>query len=190
MNINKDFFKFIKPYLIKLKEKIGNDFVVFGSAPLYLFNVIDFNGDINDLDISIKDVSNIPKEAKIVTFQKDQNNKFYKIVIDDMNIDIASLWEGNEYFFEKIHNDSILVDGFKFASLETVEEWKKEMVKRYDRQKDKDYLEKVRVFRITENGLTLEEEQSILDASSEAKKGKNTSKSMSGKEAIKHLKSL
>lgn len=42
----------------------------------------------------------------------------------------------------------------------------------------------------TENGLTLEEENAIIKAASEAKSNKNVSKGMGDKEAIKHLKSL
>lgn len=42
----------------------------------------------------------------------------------------------------------------------------------------------------TENGLTLQEERDILQASEEAKRGKNVSKKMSPAEAIKYLKSL
>ena len=43
---------------------------------------------------------------------------------------------------------------------------------------------------LTENGLTLEQEREIFEAAKEAKRGKNVSKPMSGKEAMSHLKSL
>lgn len=43
---------------------------------------------------------------------------------------------------------------------------------------------------LTENNLTLEEENAIFEAGEDAKKNKNVSKSMDGKEAIKYLKSL
>jgi hypothetical protein len=146
MNINKEFFNYIRPYLIKIQTKIGENFVVFGSAPLYLLGVVKFNGKINDLDISVKNNSNIPKDAQIVTFHKDQNQIFYKIMIDDMEIDMASLWPGQEQFFSKIHANPIIIEGFKFANLEVVKEWKKEMVKKYNRLKDKEYLEKIENF--------------------------------------------
>jgi len=42
----------------------------------------------------------------------------------------------------------------------------------------------------TENGLTLEEENAIIEASSEARVGKNISRAMSGQKAIARLKSL
>lgn len=147
MDINQDFFNYLKPYLCKLRDKLGTDFVVFGSAPLYLLGIVEFTGKINDLDVSLRSADNIPEEAVAVTFHKDQRQKFYKIMIDDLAIDMASLWPGQEYFFNGIHSEPIIVDGFKFANLDIVEEWKKEMVKRYDRQKDKDYLEKINVFR-------------------------------------------
>lgn len=41
---------------------------------------------------------------------------------------------------------------------------------------------------LTENGLTLEQEREILQAAAEAKKGKNVTKAMSGKEALEFLK--
>lgn len=43
---------------------------------------------------------------------------------------------------------------------------------------------------VTENGLTLQEEKEILEAIEDAKKGKNVTKKMNVKEAIKYLKSL
>jgi DNA-damage-inducible protein J len=42
----------------------------------------------------------------------------------------------------------------------------------------------------TDNHLSLEEEAEIIKASVEAREGKNVSKSLEDKEAIKHLKSL
>ncbi len=42
---------------------------------------------------------------------------------------------------------------------------------------------------LTENGLTLEEEDSIIKASSEAKRGKNVSPAMNPKKATAYLKS-
>ncbi len=42
----------------------------------------------------------------------------------------------------------------------------------------------------TENGLTLEEESEIIKAASEARKNKNVSKGLKGKDAVKYLKSL
>ncbi|MDA3840279.1 MAG: type II toxin-antitoxin system RelB/DinJ family antitoxin [Patescibacteria group bacterium] len=42
----------------------------------------------------------------------------------------------------------------------------------------------------TENRLSLEEENLIIKASSEAKKGKNVSKELEGKRAIEYLKAL
>lgn len=146
MKINQEFFNYIRPYLVKIQAIIGNDFVVFGSAPLYLLGIVEFDGKINDLDISIKNSEDIPQEAQIVTFHKDQNQKFYKIMIGDMEIDMASLWLGQENFFNKIHTAPIVIEGYKFANLEVVKEWKQEMVKRYNRLKDKDYLKEIEHF--------------------------------------------
>ncbi len=147
MNINQDFFNYIKPYLIKLKDKVGDDFVVFGSTPLYLLGIVDFNGSINDLDVFIKDISVVPKDATPATFHKNQDQKLYKILIDDLAVDIGSYWPGYDDILNNIFFSPIEVDGFKFANLDVVEEWKREMVKKYDRQKDKDYLTKIHAFR-------------------------------------------
>lgn len=147
MEINQDFFNYIKPYLIKLRDKIGNDFIVFGSAPLYLLGVVDFSGKINDLDVNVFNKSVVPSDAQEVTFHKNQDQKLYKIFIDDMGVDIGISWPGYGDFLDKIRSNPVIVDGFKFANLDIVEDWKKEMVKRYDRQKDKDYLVKIQAFR-------------------------------------------
>jgi hypothetical protein len=64
-----------------------------------------------------------------------------------MELDIGATWSGYEDFSNKIRTNPIVVDGFKFANLEVVEEWKKEMVKKYDRPKDNDYLQKIKTFR-------------------------------------------
>ena len=144
---NQDFFNYIKPYLIKLREKIGDDFIVFGSAPLYLLGVVEFIGTIHDLDITTKDYSLIPKDAREVVFQKDPNQKLYKIFIDEMEIDIGVSWLGYEDFFKRIFADPIIVEGFKFANLDVVEEWKKTTFEKYGRPKDGVYLDKIKKFR-------------------------------------------
>ena len=147
MPLNQSFLDFIKPYLTKIRDKVGDDFVVFGSAPLYLLGVVEFKDKINDLDISLRNPASVPADAAAVTFHKDQNQKFYKMIIDGLEVDMASLWPGQEYFFNKIHDTAFSVDGFKFASLDVVEEWKQEMIRKYDRQKDKDYLRQIQEFR-------------------------------------------
>ena len=141
--MNQDFFNFIKPVLIKLKEKLGDNFVVFGSAPLYLFGVMEFDGEINDLDVTVPDFVSIPREAKEVIFHGDSNQKLYKITIDNIEIDIGSVWLGYEDIFKEILNEPIVVEGFKFANLDVVKKWKTEMARKYNRQKDKDYLKKI-----------------------------------------------
>lgn len=40
MKFNEDCLEYIYPYLVKLEKLIGSDFVVFGSTPLYLYNVV------------------------------------------------------------------------------------------------------------------------------------------------------
>lgn len=147
MNINTEFYNYIKPYLIKLREKLGDDFVVFGSAPLYLLGVVDFSGQIHDLDINLLDTSLVPPEAKLVSFHKNLEQKFYKIMIDDLEIDIGLYWPGYGDLMDRIRLNPIVIEGFKFANLDIVEDWKKEMVKRYNRDKDKDYLLKIAQFR-------------------------------------------
>lgn len=147
----KFFFEYLQPYLLKLKERVGDNFVVFGSAPLYLYGIVKFDGKINDLDISLKDTKDIPNDAQIVTFHKDKNQLFYKITINDLNIDMCSLWSGYEYYFNKIHSDPVVINGFKFANIDIIREWKELMVNKYNRQKDIDYLEKINNFKFDKN---------------------------------------
>lgn len=147
MAINQEFYDYIKPYLVKLSEQVGEGFVVFGSAPLYLLGVVPFVGRINDLDVVLLDEAVIPPDVQTVTFHHDPSQKLYKIYIDDLEVDMGVRWPGYEDFTDKIKSDPIVIDGFKFASLEVVEAWKWEMVERYDRQKDKDYLEKILEFK-------------------------------------------
>ena len=147
MYINQNFFDYLRPYLVKLRNKIGSDFIVFVSAPLYLIGVVDFLGKINYLDVNVSDKSVVPSDAQEVTFHKNQDQKFYKIFIDDIEIDIGISWPGYGDFLNRIRSNPIIIEGFKFANLDIVEDWKKEMVKRYNRQKDTDYLIKIKAFR-------------------------------------------
>jgi len=147
--INQEFFEYIKPFLLKLKEIAGEDFVIFGSAPLYLLNVVKFDGHINDLDISVKEISqSIVDRGKEILFYNDPNQKFYQFEIDGMKIDVASMWPAYEPYFSEIFDNPICVDGFKFTNLDVVEGFKKDMAEKYDRQKDKDYLQKIADFRL------------------------------------------
>ena len=129
MFINQKFFNTIEPVLNELKDKLKSEFVVFGSGPLYLLNVLELkkNSDFNDLDIAIKDESVIPKEAQLVYFKGDPNQKLYKIKIKGINVDIGSVWPGQEDTFDKIFENPIVIKGFKFASLDICQEWKELM---------------------------------------------------------------
>ena len=147
MEINEKFFNTIYPVLNKLKERIAEDFVVFGSAPLYLIGVVSFDKPINDLDIALKDKNAIPKDAKEVTFQKNKNQKLYKLIIKGIKVDMGTCWKGQEDYFYRLFENPILVKGFKFANLEILEEWKEKMIKEYNREKDKIYLEKIKKFK-------------------------------------------
>jgi hypothetical protein len=148
MFINQEFFEKIKPVLAELKEKLKSDFVVFGSGPLYLLGVLEFNKDsmLNDLDIALRDLSVVPKDAQEVHFRKDVNQKLYKINIRGINVDMGGAWPGQEEIFEKIFTDPVVVEGFKFANLDICLEWRELIVKKYGREKDVIYLEKIKQF--------------------------------------------
>jgi len=151
MKINKHFFNTIKPVLIELREKVGADFVVFGSTPLYLLGVVEFNKKINDIDIALKDVNNIPTGAQVATFHGNPKQQFHKINIKGISIDIGCEWEGwpnQKSFFQKIFTNPIEVEGFKFANLDVIEEWKRDLVKKYNREKDREYLHKISEYRL------------------------------------------
>ena len=149
MQINQDFFNKIHPTLLGLKEVLGVDFVIFGSAPLYLIGVLDFQPEtaLNDIDIAVQNENDIPKDARVVLFHDDPNQKLYKLSINNVTIDIGYAWSGQEEYFKKIFINPIIVESFKFANLDICEEWKELMVKKYNREKDKYYLEKIREFK-------------------------------------------
>lgn len=149
MEINKLFFEKIKPVLVELKNKLKTDFVVFGSGPLYLLGVLDFNKDsvLNDLDIALRDLLAIPPGAQEVHFRKDLNQKLFKINIQGINVDMGSAWPGQEEIFEKIFTNPVVLEGFKFANLDICLEWRELIVKKYGREKDIIYLEKFKQFK-------------------------------------------
>lgn len=151
MTINKEFFDKIEPVLKELEKKLGTDFVVFGSGPLYLTGVLELKEDFNDLDIAVRDVSPIVKEAKEVLFRGDLNQKLYKINIQGINVDVGQAWPGQEEVFEKLFENPIVVKGFKFVNLDSCQAWKEDMVKKYGREKDKIHLEKIKEYKLKNN---------------------------------------
>ncbi len=150
MEINQKFFRRIEPVLEELREKLKTDFVVFGSGPLYLFGILEFNDQsvLNDLDIAIKEESVVPKEAQTVYFRKDPNQKLFKINIQDVNVDMGAAWPGQEEIFEKIFKDPVVIKGFNFANLDICQEWRELIVKKYGREKDIIYLKKIKEYKI------------------------------------------
>ncbi|MEA2020574.1 MAG: hypothetical protein U9M98_02540 [Patescibacteria group bacterium] len=148
MKINWDYFEKIKPILRKLCRKVEGDFVVFGSAPLYLFGALKFEGlgNMHDLDILLDGHVKNSAIEKTVYFENDKNQKLYKLSIDGVNIDVGTLWPGHEEWFEKVFENSQEINGYKFASLETVLEWKKRNIKKYDRKKDKEAIARIKKF--------------------------------------------
>lgn len=149
MQINQNFFDKIYPTLSELKKTLNTDFVIFGSAPLYLLGVLDFQpeNNFNDIDIAIQSEENVPKNASVVLFHDDPKQKLYKLSINGVNIDIGYAWPDQKKYFEKIFKDPIVIDRFKFANLNICREWKELMVKKYNREKDKYYLQKIKEFK-------------------------------------------
>lgn len=148
MEINQRFLEIVSPILSELREKIGCDFVVFGSAPLYLLGVVDFDKTkgINDLDVAVGEDFVPSAEMREVLFHDDPAQKLYKIDIGGINIDIGPAWPSRERIYEKTFSSAFECGGFRFASLNVVKQWKEVMVREYGREKDKVYLEKIRQF--------------------------------------------
>jgi GNAT superfamily N-acetyltransferase len=148
MEINRVFLENILPVLMELKKKIDCDFVVFGSAPLYLFKVLDLKDveKINDLDIIVGDDFVPDDDFQVVFFHNNPEQKFYKINIQGINIDIGSAWPGREKIYGKIFQSPFKFSGFKFANLSVIREWKGLMVREYGREKDKRYLEMIQEY--------------------------------------------
>lgn len=156
MEINRKFLEAITPALIELETKIGKDFVVFGSAPLYLFGVLEFDGldVLNDLDVAAGGSFMATPDMEKVLFHDNSHQPLYKIRLGGLGIDIGPVWPGREAFYARIFRDASEAGGFRFASLETVREWKELMVKEYGRQKNRDYLERLEAFQKAERGLS------------------------------------
>lgn len=145
MEIDRKFLKVLTPALEELKAKIGADFVVFGSAPLYLYRVLEFEGpeSLHDLDITAGEGFMPSPEMERVLFHDDSDQPLYKIRLGGLDVDIGPVWPGREYLYRKIFAEAVEVDGFRFASLEMVRVWKEQMVEEYSREKDKKYLEMI-----------------------------------------------
>jgi len=148
MQINQKFWQKIEPALAQLADMIGPDFVVFGSAPLYLLEVLDFDGtsDFNDLDIAVREGFVAPAGAREVLFHNDPRQKLHKMHLGGIDIDIGSAWPGREEIYTHIFVSYYEIRGFKFASLPVVKEWKKMMVREYGREKDQSHLAKIAEF--------------------------------------------
>jgi len=175
MQINQKFWECLSPVLSELKQKINCDFVVFGSTPLYLLGVLDFERieNLNDIDIAVGDDFVSSEEMQEVYFHDEPNQKLYKILIQGINVDIGPAWPGREDIYDKIFRDSFEVGGFKFASLNTVREWKELMVKEYGREKDRNHLEKIKDFQkrkaesVIVADATLEDMENVLSLKDE-----------------------
>lgn len=148
MDINKKFLKVVLPVLKELQQQLKGDFVVFGSAPLYLFSILEFK-ELNDLDIAVKDKAIIPSEARLVIFEDNPKQKLYKLQIGNIKVDIGPAWPGRENIFNRIFQNPVVIDDIKFANLDAVQEWKKLMIKEYNRQKDKDHLKRIKTYKKT-----------------------------------------
>jgi hypothetical protein len=145
MKINQEFFDFIEPALKSLKEKTCGDFIVFGSAVMYLLGILEFKkeGFFHDLDIMLKNQSNIPKEAALTYYQGDKNRKLYRIYLEGFEIDIGGQWPETKEFFERSFDDPLIINGYKFISLDKLQEWKEMMA----RPKDLKHVEKIKEFK-------------------------------------------
>ncbi len=136
------------PVLSELRKKIGCDFVVFGSAPLYLLGVVGYDkaAGINDLDVAVGEDFAPGEEMREVLFHDNPMQKLYKLDIGGIPVGIGPVWPGREKIYEKIFSNAFECGGFRFASLNVIRQWKEMMAREYGREKDKAYLEKIRQF--------------------------------------------
>lgn len=170
MQINRKVWEALSPALSELKRKINCDFVVFGSASLYLWGVLPFEiaADLNDLDIAVGDDFVPFGEMREVLFHNDPRQKLYKISTQGINIDIGAAWPGREKIYEKIFNSAVEVEGFKFAGLDVVREWKEMMIEEYGREKDRNHLARIQEYQrrkkeeIKVSGAAVEDVENIL----------------------------
>lgn len=145
VKINRNYFDAIKPILEKLGDRVDGEFVVFGSAPLYLLGILEFKGldKIHDLDVTLDGSLGRKDGFRVVHFENDPNKPLYKITINGVDVDVGTKWPGHEDWFKRVFSDPIIVDGFKFANLQTVLDFKKMNIAKYNREKDKDVVARI-----------------------------------------------
>ncbi len=107
---------------------------------------------MHDLDILLDGSVREDMVEKIACFENDRDQKLYKVSIDGVDIDVGTLWPRHEEWFRKIFESAWEVGGYKFASLETVLEWKEKNVEKYAREKDMRALEKIEEFLSSNKG--------------------------------------
>jgi len=148
MEINREFLRAVNPALEELRARIGVDFVVFGSAPLYLFGVLEFAGleTLHDLDVAVGAGFAPTPDMEKVWFHDDPRQPLYKLRLSRLTADIGPAWPGREAIYARIFREAIEAGGFRFANLAITREWKDLMVKEYGREKDRLYLEKLEAF--------------------------------------------
>ena len=144
MKINQNFFDYIEPVLKNIKRETKGDYMIFGSAILYLFDILEFKEeDFHDIDVMVKSESSIPKEAKLFYFQNDKDKRLFKYFIGDFEVDFGGIWPETEGFFRRALDNTIEINGYRFVSLKMLQEWK-EMI---GREKDLLHVEKIKEFR-------------------------------------------
>ncbi len=78
MKINQKFYNDIKPILLQLRNKVGNDFIVFGSTPLFLLGVVEYKEKINDIDIALEDKKIYHLMLRLLPFREMKTKNFIK----------------------------------------------------------------------------------------------------------------
>lgn len=157
MPIDQDFVNAIKPIVTKLRNLVVGDFVLFGSAPLYLLGIRKFEGlgKMHDLDVTLDGHLKDENIAQVVYFENDPEQVLKKVTIDGFAVDLGCHWPGDDAYFNKIFDRPIISDGIKFANIDTVLEVKRNYAVKYNREKDRkavaaieEYLSLVRPSRL------------------------------------------
>ena len=114
----------------------SDDYVVFGSAPMWLHGLKDLT---HDLDILAKG-SAWEKVSTMGEKEIPASGVCQVVRLFDGEIEIYNGWWPGEWDIENLISRAQIIDGVRFASLLDVLKWKKHRVKEWDREKDTEHI--------------------------------------------------
>jgi hypothetical protein len=124
----------MQKFLQELKkwELPADKYVIYGSGPLAVRGI----REMNDMDVIVKD--DLYQELKEKLGEKEEG----KIIIHNGEIEIYPTWNALAEDADGMIDRAEIIQGFKFATLEDIMNWKRSM----GRSKDKEDIESIKEF--------------------------------------------